>query len=161
GTMARFNGGSATATDSLATVLAYDDTGGTPPRSTPHSGYVRMQRGRTLIVARLPPPPAAALSTQSPAGCLALPVRSRAHAIIVNCGAPSPDHDEWRMFARSTPAHSTLAFEEISSATFAGGGNGAKPDPDAELSGPPNVQVSLSEEDGGLVLSGSHEGYVT
>ena len=32
GTMVRFNGGGATATDSLATVLAYDDTGGAPLR---------------------------------------------------------------------------------------------------------------------------------
>jgi uncharacterized heparinase superfamily protein len=64
------------------------------------------------------------------------------------------------MFARSTPAHSTLAFEAMSSAAFAGGGNGSEPANYAELAGPPNVQASLSEEDGGLVLTGSHEGYV-
>ena len=51
GTMARFNGGGATATDSLATVLAYDDTGGAPLRAAPNSGYVRLERGTTLIIA--------------------------------------------------------------------------------------------------------------
>ena len=45
GTIVRFNGGGATATDSLATVLAYDDTGGAPLRTAPNSGYVRMERG--------------------------------------------------------------------------------------------------------------------
>ena len=45
GTMVRFNGGGATATDSLATVLAYDDTGGAPLRAAPNSGYARMERG--------------------------------------------------------------------------------------------------------------------
>lgn len=160
GTMARFNGGGATATDSLATVLAYDDTGGASLRTAPNSGYVRMERGPTLIIADIAAAPAAVLSTKAHAGCLSFEMSSGEHGIIVNCGAPSPDHNEWQMFARSTPAHSTLAFEETSSATFAGGGNGAEPKPDAELAGPSNVQGSLSEEDGRLVLAGSHEGYL-
>ena len=81
------------------------------------------------------------------------------HAVIVNCGAPTPDHDDWRMFARSTPAHSTLTFEETSSAIFAGA-NGSEPSLNAELAGPPNVQASLNEEaDQGLTLRASHEGY--
>ena len=160
GTMARFNGGGATATDSLATVLAYDDTGGAPLRTAPNSGYVRMERGATLVIADVAAAPAASLSTKAHAGCLSFEMSSGEHAIVVNCGAPSPDHDDWRMFARSTPAHSTLTFEEISSATFAGGGSGSEPANDAELGGPPNVQASLSEEDGGLVLTSSHDGYV-
>jgi uncharacterized heparinase superfamily protein len=161
GTMARFNGGGATATDSLATVLAYDDTGGAPLRSAPNSGYVRVERGTTLLMADIASAPAASLSTKAHAGCLSFELSSGEHAIVVNCGAPTPDHDDWRMFARSSPAHSTLAFEAISSAIFAGGGNGSEPPNDAELVGPPNVQASLGEEDGGFVLTGSHEGYVT
>jgi uncharacterized heparinase superfamily protein len=160
GTMARFNGGGATATDSLATVLAYDDTGGAPLRSAPNSGYVRMERGTTLIIADIASAPPASLSTKAHAGCLSFELSSGEHAIVVNCGAPTPDHDDWRMFARSTRAHSTLAFEAMSSATFVGGGNGSEPANDAELAGPPNVQASLSEEDGRFVLTGSHEGYV-
>jgi uncharacterized heparinase superfamily protein len=161
GTMVRFNGGGATATDSLATVLAYDDTGGAPLRSAPNSGYVRMERKSMLIISDVAAAPLASLSIGAHAGCLSFEMSSGEHPIIVNCGAPSPDHDEWRMFARSTPAHSTLAFEEVSSAIFAGGANGSEPANDAELVGPPNVQALLSEEDGGLTLKGSHEGYVT
>jgi uncharacterized heparinase superfamily protein len=160
GTMVRFNGGGATATDSLATALAYDDTGGAPLRFAPNSGYVRMERKATLIVSDVAAAPRASLSMRAHAGCLSFEMSSGENPIIVNCGAPSPDHDEWRMFARSTPAHSTLTFEEVSSATFAGGANGSEPARDAELVGPPNVQASLSEEDGVLTLKGSHEGYV-
>lgn len=160
GTMVRFNGGGATATDSLATALAYDDTGGAPLPSAPNSGYVRMERKATLIISDVAAAPLASLSIGAHAGCLSFEMSSGVHPIIVNCGSPSPDHDEWRMFARSTPAHSTLAFEEVSSATFAGGANGSEPANDAELVGPPNVQASLSEEDGLLTLKGSHEGYV-
>ena len=118
GIMARFNGGGATATDSLATVLAYDDAGGAPLRAAPNSGYVRMERGTTLIIADVAAAPAGSLSIASHAGCLSFEMSSGEHPVIVNCGAPTPDHDDWRMFARSTSAHSTLTFEETSSAIF-------------------------------------------
>jgi uncharacterized heparinase superfamily protein len=159
GTMVRFNGGGATATDALATVLAYDDTGGAPLRAAPNSGYARLDRRATLIVADVAGAPAGALSMKAHAGCLSFEMSSGEQAIIVNCGAPTPDHDDWRMFARSTQAHSTLTFEESSSAIFAGA-NGSEPTLNAELVGPPNVQASLNEEsDEGLTLKASHEGY--
>jgi uncharacterized heparinase superfamily protein len=158
GTMARFNGGGATATDSLATVLAYDDTGGSTLRAAPNSGYVRLDRGRTLILADVAAAPAGALSMKAHAGCLSFEMSSGEFPLIVNCGAPTPDHDDWRLFARSTPAHSTLTFEETSSAIFAGA-NGSEPNLNAELAGPPNAQSSLNEEDEFLVLKGSHDGY--
>jgi uncharacterized heparinase superfamily protein len=158
GTVVRFNGGGATATDSLATVLAYDDTGGAPLRAAPNSGYVRMERGTTLIVADVAGAPAGALSMKAHAGCLSFEMSSGEHPIIVNCGAPTLDHDDWRMFARSTPAHSTLTFVGTSSAMFAGS-NGGEAALNAELVGPPNGQSSLNEEDEFLVLKGSHEGY--
>lgn len=160
GTMARFNGGGATATDSLATVLAYDDTGGAPLRAAPNSGYTRMERGRTLIIADVAAAPPGALSMKSHAGCLSFEMSSGEYPLIVNCGAPTPDHDDWRLFARSTPAHSTLTFEEASSALFAGA-NGVEPALGAELVGPPNVQASLNEDgDEGFTLKASHDGYV-
>jgi uncharacterized heparinase superfamily protein len=159
GTMARFNGSGATATDSLATVLAYDDTEGAPLRAAPNSGYARMQRGATLIIADVAAAPAASLSTTAHAGCLSFEMSCGEHPLVVNCGAPSPDHDDWRLFARSTPAHTTLTFEDSSSGLFAASANGGEPAADAPLTGPPNVQAALNEDGDGLELKGSHDGY--
>jgi uncharacterized heparinase superfamily protein len=161
GMLARFNGAGATATDALATVLAYDDTGGAPLSAAPNSAYMRMGRGATLILSDVGPAPDAALSTAAHAGCLAFEMTSGEHPVIVNCGTPPADHARWRMVARSTAAHSVLAFGDASSALFAGGMNGSAPTPDATLVGPPKVQTSLNELAEGLELKGSHEGYVS
>lgn len=161
GTLARFNGTGATATDALATVLAYDDTGGAPLRAAPNSGYVRMEHGGTLILCDVAPAPAPSVSSTAHAGCLAFEMSSGEHLMIVNCGAPSADHDDWRMAARSTAAHSALIFEDASSAIFTGGSNGSEPDPDAALVGPPNVRSALNERSEGLELAASHDGYLS
>jgi uncharacterized heparinase superfamily protein len=161
GTIAHFNGAGATATDALATVLAYDDTEGAPLTAAPNSGYARIERAGTLVIADMAGAPPASVSSNAHAGCFSFEMSSGEYPFVVNCGAPSADHENWRMPARTTPAHSVLTFEDASSAVFAGGKNGAAPSADAELVGPPNVQASLSEGPGGLELSGSHEGYVT
>jgi uncharacterized heparinase superfamily protein len=160
GTLARFNGCGATPTDALATVLAYDDTGGAPLRAAPSSGYARLERGRTLLICDLAGAPAASLSVGAHAGCLAFEMSSGDRPIIVNCGAPPPDHDKWQSLARSTAAHSALTLEDSSSAEFLSGTNGSQPLADATLWGPRNVQGALREEGEGLEIKGSHEGYV-
>ena len=38
--------------------------------------------------------------------------------IVVNCGMPANGRDEWRQLARATAAHSTVTFNDISSAHF-------------------------------------------
>jgi uncharacterized heparinase superfamily protein len=160
GALARFNGCGATPTDELATVLAYDDTEGSPLRAAPNSGYGRIERGPMLLIVDIATAPATSLSRHAHAGCLSFEMSAGAHAMIVNCGAPSADHDDWRLFARSTAAHSTLVFEETSSAELLSGTNGATPYADAELVGPPNVQGTLREEGDGIEIKGSHDGYV-
>ena len=160
GTLAHFNGAGATATDSLATVLAYDDTEGAPLSAAPNSGYVRIERGTTLLIADMAAAPPASVSTAAHAGCFSFEMSSGEYPFIVNCGSPSADHDHWRMVARTTPAHSVLTFEDSSSANFAGP-NGAAPSADAGLVGPANVQASLSEDDDGIELKGAHEGYAS
>ncbi len=161
GTLAHFNGSGATATDSLATVLAYDDTEGSPLTSAPNSGYVRMTRGGTLIVSDVAGAPPASLSTDAHAGCLSFEMSSGEYQVVVNCGAPSPDHADWRFVARTTPAHSALAFEDASSGVFAGGANGSAQAADVPLVGPPNVRFTLNDAGEGLELRGSHEGYLS
>src|SRR5262249_31603275 len=70
-----------------------------------------------------------------------------------------------RPFARSTPAHSTLTFEDVSSGEFGAPGstNGAQPAIDAPLIGPANAQASLSDQGdntGGLPIKAWRDGYL-
>jgi len=160
GAMARFNGAGPTPTDALATVRAYDDIEGTPVRSAANSGYVRVEAGSTLVLCDLGPPPIAALTTTAHAGFLSFEMSSGEAPIVINCGAPSPEHEEWRLFARATPAHSTLSLEEDSLAEFSIPSNGGEPAVDAALSGPLNPQGAFSDQGDNLRIKGSHGGYM-
>jgi uncharacterized heparinase superfamily protein len=160
GTLARFNGAGPTPTDALATVLAYDDIEGAPVRTAASSGYVRLDCGSTHIICDIAPPPQGSLSTKAHAGFLSFEMSSGDCPMIVNCGAPSADHDDWRLFARSTPAHSTLTFEDDSLAEFSGASNGSQPPIDATLVGPANAQGSFSDQGDNLRIKGSHDGYM-
>jgi len=161
GTLARFNGAGPTPTDALATVLAYDDVEGTPVRTAASSGYVRLACGPTVLMCDIGPAPAQSVSTSAHAGFFSFEMSSANSPMIVNCGSPAVDHEEWRPFARSTAAHSTLTFEESSSATFASGGaNGGETASDAALTGPLNAQAALADQGDNLRIKGSHEGYV-
>ena len=162
GSMARFNGAGPTPTDALATVRAYDDIDGAPVRSAANSGYVRVEAGTTLILCDLGPPPAASLTRDAHAGFLSFEMSSGDAPIIINCGAPTPEFEEWRLYSRTTPAHSTLSLEDDSLAEFAVAREGAEPEPDAALIGPLNPQGAFSDqgEGGNLRIKGSHDGYV-
>jgi uncharacterized heparinase superfamily protein len=80
---------------------------------------------------------------------------------VINCGMPSTGRDNWRAFARSTVAHSTLIFEDTSSCQF------------IELSavkrllhgapivnGPEIVENFREVVSNGELLTTSHDGYV-
>src|SRR4030095_9181225 len=106
----------------LATVMAYDDVEGAPVRTAANSGYVRLACGATTLVCDIRPTPARSPSTRAHAGFLSFEMSSANCPMIVNCGAPAPDHDAWRPYSRSTAAHSTLTFEDSLSAGFAATG---------------------------------------
>ena len=164
GTLSRFNGAGPTPTDALATALAYDDVKGAPVRYAANSAYARLECGSTLFICDIGPTPAASLSITAHAGFLSFEMSSGNAPMIVNCGTPSVDHDEWRPFSRSTPAHSTLTFEDVSSGEFGTSGtNGALPTVDAPLLGPANAQATLSDQvdsTDNIRIRGSHDGYL-
>jgi uncharacterized heparinase superfamily protein len=162
GSMARFNGAGPTPTDALATVRAYDDIEGAPVRSAANSGYVRVEAGSTLIICDLGPPPAASLTRDAHAGFLSFEMSSGDAPMIINCGAPTAEFEEWRLYSRTTPAHSTLSLEDDSLAEFKLTSEDAEPEADAILIGPLNPQGAFSDqgEGGNLRIKGSHDGYV-
>ena len=161
GTLARFNGCGPTPTDALATVLAYDDVEGSPVRSAVNSGYVRLDCGTMQLICDMGPAPAASLSSDAQAGFLSFEIASGNAPMIVNCGTPSLDHQEWLPFARSSAAQSTLIFEDSSSGEFSAGVDGKPSVIGSPLIGPANAQASLSDQGDNLRIKGSHDGYLS
>ncbi len=110
GSFALFNGMSTAPSGVVATLLAYDDTHGTPMPHMPHTGFQRIEAGQMVVIVDVGPPPPPSLSHSAHAGTLSFEMSSGTCRIVTNCGMSSTSRDNWRAFARSTAAHSTLTF---------------------------------------------------
>ncbi len=161
GSIALFNGMSGTPSDLLATLLAYDDTHGTPMASMPHTGFQRLDAGATTLIMDTGAPPLPGISHDAHAGCLSFELSSGPSRIVINCGMPSTGRDNWRAFARSSAAHSTLTYHDSSSCQF------------VELTamkrflhgapivaGPVMVDNIREAVNDGVLLTTSHDGYL-
>ena len=161
GNFALFNGMSATSSDLLATLLAYDDTHGAPMANMPHTGFQRLDAGQTTLIMDTGPPPPPNVSHDAHAGCLSFELSSGISRIISNCGMPTTGRDNWRPFARGTAAHSTLTYHEASSCQFVELSamkrllHGAP-----VISGPAVVESYREIVQNGTLLTTSHDGYL-
>jgi uncharacterized heparinase superfamily protein len=161
GNFALFNGMSSTPSDLLATLLAYDDARGVPMANMPHSGFQRLDAGAMTVIidAGIPPPPH--VSQDAHAGCLSFEFSAGTSRIVVNCGMPTTGRDNWRGFARSTAAHSTLTYHDTSSCQFVELSAMKRLLRGAPItSGPANVESHREEVANGTLLSTSHDGYL-
>src|SRR6185295_17521341 len=118
GNFAQFNVMGPTSVDLLATVLAYDDARGTPVSNAPHSGYQRIDADQTALLMDTGRPPPVILSQEAHAGCLSFELSWRQHRLVINCGLPAVNKENWRQVARATPAHSTVTINDQSSCHF-------------------------------------------
>jgi uncharacterized heparinase superfamily protein len=160
GAFALFNGMSSAPSGLLATLLAYDDTHGIPMAGMPHSGFQRLDAGATTVIMDTGAPPPPAVSRDAHAGCLSFELSSGPCRIVVNCGIPSTGRDNWRVFARSTPAHSTLTYHETSSCQFIQLPAMKRMLQGAPIvGGPATVGAFREASDGGIRLTTSHDGY--
>jgi uncharacterized heparinase superfamily protein len=169
GTLSHFNGMGVTAADQLATLLTYDDMRSQPIHHAPHSGYERLEAGRTLLIADVGACPPTDLSAEAGASCLSFELSSGPQRIIVNCGLPRTANDAVAQAARSTAAHSTVSVGDESSCVFLAG-QGIwlerllsswllrRLGPVA-LQGPETVSAERGERDHVQMLDASHDGY--
>jgi uncharacterized heparinase superfamily protein len=161
GTFALFNGMSGTPSDLLATLLAYDDTHGTPMVNMPHTGYQRLDAGAMTIIMDTGPPPPPNVSHDAHAGCLSFELSSGPSRIVINCGMPATGRDNWRAFARSTAAHSTLTYHGTSSCQFVElSAMKRLLQGSPIMSGPSNVESYREAVTNGMLLTTSHDGYL-
>ena len=161
GNFALFNGMSATPSDLLATLLAYDDTHGAPMANMPHTGFQRLDAGQMTLIMDTGPPPPANVSHDAHAGCLSFELSSGISRIVSNCGMPTTGRENWRPFARGTAAHSTLTYHETSSCQFVELSamkrllHGAP-----VITGPAVVESYREIVQNGTLLTTSHDGYL-
>jgi uncharacterized heparinase superfamily protein len=161
GNLALFNGMSATPSDLLATLLAYDDTHGAPMANMPHTGFQRLDAGQMTLIMDTGPPPTANVSHDAHAGCLSFELSSGISRIVTNCGMPTTGRDNWRPFARGTPAHSTLTYHDTSSCQFVELSAMKKLLHGAPVvSGPAVVENFREIVQNGTLLTTSHDGYL-
>src|SRR5438067_10236208 len=161
GSFALFNGMASAPSDVLATLLAYDDTHGAPMATMPHSGFQRVDAGATTIIMETGMPPPPSVSQDAHAGCLSFELSSGPSRIVINCGMPSTGRDNWRVFARSTAAHSTLTYHETSSCQFVELSAMKRLLQGAPVvSGPANVESYREAVENGDLLTTSHDGYL-
>lgn len=160
GLLARFNGMGVASPAALATVLAYGDAEAPIVVEAGPSRYVRLERGQTILISDVGPPPPLELSGEAHAGALAFEVSDGTRLMFVNGGAPGLAGQTWRPTSRSTAAHSTLVLDEKSSSrllrhsgleALAGG---------VPIRGPEHVRSQISDLGGLLTLEAEHDGYL-
>jgi uncharacterized heparinase superfamily protein len=161
GTFAHFNGMGTTPIELLMTLLAYDDSRGAPLSNAPYSAYQRLEAGGAVLIMDTGCAPPPEISLDAHASCLAFEFSSPQQSlIVVNCGMPATGRDDWRSLARATAAHSTVTFNDESSAHFAKAGPfrrllGGFP----MVGGPTRVSVAREEEFDSITVRATHDGY--
>jgi len=160
GNFAEFNGMGPTPVDLLATVLAYDDARGAPLSNAPHSGYQRLDSGQSALLMDTGRPPPVALSQEAHAGCLSFEMSWKQQRLVINCGLPAVNKENWRQVARQTAAHSTVTFNDKSSCHFLESGSFRRLLSGIPIvGGPRQVTVEREEHAEGVMLRVSHDGY--
>jgi uncharacterized heparinase superfamily protein len=159
GMIARFNGVSCAPAAGLATVLAYDDGSPAPLGEGRASGYARLERGNSIVIADVGRPPPLAHSANAQAGCLSFEMSVGKQLLFVNGGLPAAASADWYPAARATASHNALALAEKSSSRLI-----AHRKLEALMGAPPirypdRVDWRTEATEGGVVLEASHDGY--
>ncbi len=159
GAFAHFHGMGFTAADQLATILAYDDARGAPVANAPYSGYQRLDAKGAVVIADTGPPPPMPVSWEAHASCLAFEFSTGRNRIVVNCGVPATNREQWRQVARSTAAHSTAVIADTSSCRFLKGSHFARLTGLPIVDGPKTVDVQRGTRNEAILLRAGHDGY--
>jgi uncharacterized heparinase superfamily protein len=159
GSFVHFNGVGDTATDQLATVLAYDDVRAALPPSAPHSGYQRIESNGTILIADAGSPPPPEFSVGAHASCLSFELSVGRQRLIVNCGVPKPSAAALRRLARTTAAHSTVTINDTSSCRILTRGLIGEYAGEAVIAGPSRIDIERRNVPGATLLALRHNGY--
>ncbi len=130
-----------------------------PFNVAPHSGYHRAEAGGSAVIMDTAGPARGAHGINAHASALSFEFAPPGGRLVVNCGWSGDQPASWREAVRATAAHSALTLEETSSARLIRPGwkralLGARFE-----TGPDPVRARRNEEDVGIWLEASHDGY--
>ena len=160
GMLARFNGVSTGSPAAVATVLGYSCGDFDVVAAAKPSGYARLERGETIIIADVGSPPPLELSTEAQAGALSFEMTSRQYLIFANGGFPGPADHDWDSVARATASHNTLCLAETSSSRLVRHSQLESMIGGLPIRGPDSVLSEIRNDAGYAVLEASHDGYL-
>lgn len=159
GGLAAFHGGGEGDRGLVEALLAADEGAARAFEFAPHSGYHRVAADGAILIFDVGGPPPGGFSVNAHASCLAFELASTQGRLIVNCGWSEDQPERFRDPVRATAAHSTLTVADTSSMRLLKPGLkrellGARP-----VAGPGQVAARRNEEERGVWIEGSHEGY--
>lgn len=125
----------------------------------PHSGYHRAEAGGSVVIIDVAGPARGVHGIQAHASALSFEFAPPGGRLVVNCGWSDSQPPGWREAVRATAAHSALTLEETSSARLIAPGWKRNLLGDRFETGPDPVRARRNEEDVGIWLEASHDGY--
>ncbi|MFC4725662.1 heparinase II/III family protein [Glycocaulis abyssi] len=130
-----------------------------PFNVAPHSGYHRAEAGGSVVILDAAGPAKGVHGVNAHASALSFEFAPPGGRLIVNCGWNDDQPPAWREAVRATAAHSALTLEETSLARLIRPGWKRNLLGDRFETGPDPVRARRNEEDVGVWLESSHDGY--
>lgn len=130
-----------------------------PFNVAPHTGFHRAEAGGAIVMFDAADPQVGEHSGDAHASALAFEFTAPGGRVVVNCAWSEDQPTPWREAVRATAAHSVLTLEETSSARM------LKPGWKHQVLGPrmlghaSAVKMRRNEEDVGIWLEATHDGY--
>jgi uncharacterized heparinase superfamily protein len=132
-------------------VLTRSEAKGAAPSQAIHTGFDRLQAGRSLVIVDTGRPPPRGFDETAHAGTLSFEISHERERIIVNCGAYRGPKSGWSRVARASAAHSVLVVADTNSTEIREDG--------ALGHGPGSVGRERAEHEGQQWISATHDGY--
>jgi uncharacterized heparinase superfamily protein len=135
-------------------VLTQSEARGKPLASAPHTGFERVQAGRSMLLFESGGPEPLAADCAF-AGTLSFELGIGKERLVVNCGGGPTEDPRWGAAMRATSAHSTLSLAETNSTEIAFTRAGATYKHRANA-----IAGGRDEADGSVWIERGHDGYV-
>jgi uncharacterized heparinase superfamily protein len=132
-------------------VLTRSEAKGGAPTQAIHTGFDRLQAGRSLVIVDTGKPAPRGFDDTAHAGTLSFEISHERERIIVNCGAYRGPKAGWSRVARASAAHSVLVVADTNSTEIREDGTLGR--------GPASVGRDRAEQMGQQWISATHDGY--